>query len=304
MKYLVFSLCVLFGLLVSCDDDKNVLPTGSVAAAFTSGISGVDVSSRVSGSDWQQGDTIGIYMVLHGTSEAGLPGLSGGNHPYVAGQSGPSTSFYAVDHVLYYPLNASVNFIAYYPYNKVVSYAVNQHIYPVDITTQDPLSAIDLMYHRGTAEYAITSPSARLEFSHQLSRVTCIVTVGDDAGIDLSAATSAIIGVPSTASFNLADGAFSDVGDSFPRIRPVAVSALAGSVTFECVLIPHSGGDYPHRAFIFTVDGVDYLYAFPDTRLFEQGMAYTYEFELFAVSSTTRGVNNNAFGLKLKTIRE
>ena len=118
----------------SNDHEETVAPEGDgrVALQVVSGI-----ETRAYDKTWESGDAIGIYMLDGDAVEVE-------NRKYTTATTGESGTFTTdAATAIYFPVNGDPrDFAAYYPYRDI---AAGSSIYPVDVTTQTPQKAIDLM---------------------------------------------------------------------------------------------------------------------------------------------------------------
>ena len=297
MKYffIPFTL-LLFSMLVACEDTSSEeYLADSVPVSFTPVINDHfnlgTAATRASGTTWTAGDKVGIYMVAAGTGNPTLPGLAGNYQYQVAANK---TSLTEVSTPIYYPVNGSgVNFVAYYPYKSSFTTA---HTYPVNVTTQSPLSAIDLLYCARTSNntpYSRSNPNASLTFKHQL--VSLKVNVKGDTSKGITASHMAnpaftITGMPRQATFPLATGVLSagtDVGNITPVRNTGATGASTTNLFWEGILVPNSSGS---RSFVFSLGGTTYTY--PITQSFVAGNEYT-----FTLTLTPSGIIVNSINI-------
>ena len=135
--------------LTGCkSNDDNSEWLGSDGIMFTSYIEGL--TSRASGSAWDDGDKVGIFMT------AGADEFE--NRQYTASAAGALTP---AGSALKWPEGVeTADFLAYYPYTA----SLNGKIYAVDVTNQDDPKAIDLLY--SSAKGIATGSAVSLGFKH------------------------------------------------------------------------------------------------------------------------------------------
>ena len=271
---LIARLCFIVTLLSSCEETDRVLTGESrMPAVFTPLIEdevSAGTSTRVTGNTWEAGDQVGIYM-MKDKVDLKASNLAT-NVAYKTSVIGTNTSLVPAnaDETIYYPGDGSkVNFTAYYPYKSGTTTS-----YYINVATQNPQSAIDLLYCQNTTAYSQHNAAASLTFTHKLSKVIVNVTRGSSLGTtNISALTSAIKGTPNTGYLNLTNGVTTNVNTYVDAISFLKTASAADKVVFEAILIPHSTG-YANRAITFTLGSTTYTY--PTTQTFESGKKYTY----------------------------
>lgn len=231
-KHIIFSaLSVL--LLASCGSDEANNADNPVAVQLSAGIDTGNTSvTKVSGTSWEAGDQVGVFMVKHGTTDIAE---SAANRLY---QWTSGSTFAAnAGNTIYYPMdNSAVDFIGYYPY-KAGTTALGD--YAVDVSSQTNLSATDLLYAKSTAGYTkmqgLAGTKVALAFGHQLTSLVIKIEKGDGTtDADLAATTVKIEGMNTKTTFNLADGTLGTPSD-------ISDISLPGSGTSHNAIIVPAG---------------------------------------------------------------
>ncbi len=194
---------------------------------------------RATNDTWANGDEVGIYMKAAGTA---LGAASLTNRHFVTTTRGELTPANA-GQAISYPKEGKVDFVAYYPYTTAVSGTK----VAVDVSDQSSPTDIDLLYSNNATNKSSSSGTVSLGFAHQLSslvlNITADATVPSTTGLAVS-----LKGVPTSATFDLADGS-------------LAVSTATGNVplqvntagtTAEGILIP---GNVATAKLSFTLNG-------------------------------------------------
>lgn len=189
-------------------DDNSEWGNGDGNVKFTSYISGAQ--KRATGTNWNSGDRIGIFMTGHG---AGLASASATNRQYIADAAGNLTAADAEQAIAFPESGAAQDFVAYYPYQTVSGTTV-----AVNVTDQTSPAALDLLYADNAQN--ITSGTVNLGFDHQLAQVvlniTADATIPTTAGLSVQAAN-----VLTQGTFDLSDGTLT------------ATTSSTGTVTFN-----------------------------------------------------------------------
>ncbi len=294
--------------LVSCSKENTettiIDPTAPVAATFTSA-----AITRVTDSDWDTDDKIGITMVWHENTD-----LATGNYenvPYTVKEEGTSGTFSADDKVIYFPVDTStpVDFIAYYPYTADANVDDDKNI---EISVADQSYAhIDLVAAKAVSKTKASSTvtfSSTEAFSHQLSKLTMNIVAGDgiDALTDIKATikghyttakyniyTSAVVAVETAditaLTTSVIDAVAATEGDGTTEATP----ATPAKATIEAILIPTS--EITGSTIEFTVGGNTY-YLKTDAFVFTKGCEHTYTINLTRTGATISGATINGWG--------
>ncbi|HBX45083.1 fimbrillin family protein [Limibacterium fermenti] len=227
----IYFLFLLFPfLLLSCGNDGEDTERKCISVTVKAGIEGMKVKSsktRASGTNWVEGDLIGIYMSKNG--ELLTQNALATNVKYInVGED----AFIPADpeNPVVYPLDGSkVDFIAYYPYKETI----DNLIYPVDVSKQTDLAAIDLLYSGNAKMKDFTTPDVEINFSHRLCKIVLNFTT-NDAGHSLEGISASITGVNTQVGFSLADGKFSVPSGK----KNVAFNMASDGKTAEAILLP------------------------------------------------------------------
>lgn len=183
-KLLLLALAVV--AMVSCEDaEKSLLNSREVW--FTS-----EITTRASGTTWEKGDNIGVFMTKD-TYE-----LTGNALYFNANEDGAMADF-SSSSPIHYPKSGSVDFIAYYPYKSGTSLTS----YALDLTDQSDLDKIDLMVAIAK-DKAKSIDAINLQFEHKLSNISVSIKVGEGLdSADLVGASVQLIGTKAMANYNL-----------------------------------------------------------------------------------------------------
>ena len=249
--------------LTGCkSNDDNSEWLGSDGIMFTSYIEGL--TSRASGSAWDDGDKVGIFMT------AGADEFE--NRQYTASAAGALTP---AGSALKWPEGVeTADFLAYYPYTA----SLNGKIYAVDVTNQDDPKAIDLLY--SSAKGIATGSAVSLGFKHQLSQI--VITVGKDETIaSTSGLAITISGMNTKANFDLTDGSLTAT-DSKANI---AMNVNEEGTLAEAIILPTA--DLNGATMTFTLGSM--TFEWPITVQGGQGFEASTKYTYTATLSTVNG---------------
>lgn len=297
MKVNILSVTIVAAsiVMVSCNNDDTTVSNNDDIVRFTSGITATPGPRATIDADgnslWNTGDPVGIYMVDNGTTNV-VEGNA--NMKYTADQNGASTAFTAVGASIYYPLNeaTAVDFIAYHPYSE----AVSDFVYPIDLSTQTPQTAIDLMTakaDKGGEGY--TKADGRINtvvnfaFTHQLAKLVMKVT--KDATVPGTITSVSINGMNTRATFDLKGVSGISSPDTPLAITPCTITA---EEKYEAILLPVGTLGNAHTV-TFTTDRAEtYVWQMSkDIPQLETGKIYTYTVNVTKYSVTASGSINS-----------
>ena len=237
MKTRLFALAALGIALAACTNDNENLNGGPVAAQFTADIYEA-VSTRASGTTWDNGDRIGVTDIGNDTQY--------GNVPFIL----KNGKFEAEEKVIYIEDAETHTFRAYYPYNA----AGGTLAATTDATAQQNQPAIDFLFASG-ATGDKNSPvvsftdktdkgGADNSFHHRMSRITLTFEAGD--GVDFSQVKPeryTLDGLKLTGTFNTADGIAT--ADDGAQTGELTMELADGNLTSSVILFPQTAASLP-----------------------------------------------------------
>ncbi|GHT26776.1 hypothetical protein FACS189432_01850 [Bacteroidia bacterium] len=282
-KFLAMAAIAATVTMTSCsNDDEAVNNSDRVEVKFSTG-NIANVQTRAYDQTWENGDSIGIYMVKEtpGTlaAENILENAANIRYDPAAGGTGAvAFNAHSTTTTIYYPVSGNVKFIAYYPYRA----SLTDYKLPINLSNQSNQSAIDVLYAPAGTAYSKTSPNAALTFEHKLVKLVFNISNGLGVTSSLTNLTVAIGNQQTTGELNLVDGVIipSAAGTT-------AINALVsnGGATAEAIVLPgtHNG------TFTFTnAAGEAFTATIPDAT-FERGKKYTYTVTLTKATAVITG---------------
>lgn len=262
-------------LLAACSNDhEGAAPDGDgrVALQVTSGI---HMQTRAYNDTWESGDAIGIYMLNGETAETE-------NCKYTTEKTGTSGTFKAdAANTIYFPINGDTrDFTAYYPHRETIA----NGIYPVDVTTQDPQKAVDLMGAAKVTEKNKNNADVAFEFAHKLVKLA--MTIKPDGtsltAEDMKNLKVEITNQPVKGTYDVVKGG--DVTITAPETPDKAVDiellTNADGTAAEGIVLPNTSTEGMYLR--FTLKGIDtpFTWEIHSAKLsleYKAGMKYTYK---------------------------
>lgn len=221
---------VLMLSILSCSEsdpvEEGVRKEVKVTATFK-GLSS-SVTSRASDNAWEEGDAIGLFMKGANTNLT-TDALS---HNVKFTTTGSTAFANSSDSKVYFPFDKSnVDFISYYPYKD----NLNGLTYPVEVSDQSSLRAIDLMYSNNVNNVNYVGENIQLVFEHQLTKVVLNINQNNSDG-NLDGLKATISNVSKDGSFSLVDGTLISTG----QLGDISFNVNDTYTTAEAILLPDS----------------------------------------------------------------
>lgn len=247
MNRYLFILPLIGFILLACEGETIDPVRASKSIRLTAEIEGV--KTRLSGSTWEKGDVIGVYMIKSGFPLSQSALVNNANYVYdELGIFQPKNESNAI----YLPFNGeNVDFIGYYPYRKDIT----NFIYPIDLTVQSNQAALDFMYSSNVTARNMTNPNVRMTFSHRLSKI--VLQIAHYRNMDLSNLSVILTKVPTKATFNLVDGSLTTAAGT----EDIALSINSDGTLAEAIVLP--GTDLSDSQLWFVIGENEQVYQSP-----------------------------------------
>lgn len=271
MKKIFLTSAVALALLSSCNNDYDGQDIAGTKLAVSASIDQVNTRLSDSGSEWTEGDAIGVSDNLSN------PNL---NIKYVAGSAmGDFTSTTGI----YILGNEEVTYTAYYPYagNEGASAGELQFKIVDESGKYAGHNVVDFMYATGTATRS--NPKVAFVFKHQMSKVSLNITDSN------APATKAETPVSYTLQGVIIDGTFNTgTGEITPGSTKgnVKVDAVLG--TASSIILPPVAAGNAAEPIQLVIEVGDKIYAGSLTPALDASQEYKYSVDL---SKTESGEN-------------
>ncbi len=231
---------LMMGLLLLGCEGEDFNPSGEKTAIRLSAVI-EGMRTRLTGSTWEKGDAIGVYMTLHNASLSSSSPEQ--NVKYIYNEENAVFEPKDEKGTIFFPFTgAAVDFIGYYPYREEI---IDFNL-PIDLTLQTKQSAIDLMYADNVTNVNEEDGNITMNFSHKLSKI--VIEVDHYRGIELEDLSVIITNVLTTGTFDLKEGSLT----VDPATNDVACCVNKDCSVAEAILMP--GTDLSESNLWFVLD--------------------------------------------------
>lgn len=232
-----------------------------------------DTETRKSENDWESGDAIGVFAFKKGEIK-GLTSVDEAilNRKFITSGDGSFSVESGSTEVSTPDKDNIKDFIAYYPY-KESKLIEEQFTYPIDLSDQSNLDAIDLLYSDNLINYD-GSEFPVLRFNHYLSRLTLKI---EGVGEDLTGATVKILGIQVQGELNLISKALI-VDPKKSTITP-NYSISNGQIDLKLLVLP-TGETQSFQVEITSKNGKSYKWRVKEDWNWLPGETYKYVIQL------------------------
>ncbi|MFR9566852.1 MAG: fimbrillin family protein [Rikenellaceae bacterium] len=248
------------------------------------------ISTRASGTTWEENDAIGVFMSTTGTETA--VGAHNTKYTTLSTSSTAEFSVHSDFTDLYYPQSGNVDIVAHYPYSESAALTT----YSVDVSDQSDLTAIDFMSAKMVG-VAKSKTALALTFYHLLSQLKVTLTPAEDGGLtaaELASATIKVSGIQVAATATVDYDTTNEV--------PTATYSLSGDATALSLTASSSEATFivvPQTAdvtFTITVAGYGDFYATASGATFTSGDEHAYTISVSRTAVKIEGATINPWG--------
>jgi len=273
MKRHFFSSTLMAALFMatftSCDTAvlTEEYPAGTIAINLNADIK--PSSTYAVNGQWETSDEVGFFMKRTGQPLTGFGAVysnADNVRMSIAGQRLTSSP------PVMYPTSGNVDFVAYYPYSSISQ----GYTIPVNIAGQDSVMPVEILYSSNITGQAPTESPVTLNFNYSLAKIELTVAGGVNSGLDaadFSALTVTVEDIYTQATFQLADGTFTNYREKQP-VMLHKKNVNATSASFEAVVLPTN----EELTFLFDLDGAVYRHKM--TVNYAADTLYRYNFSL------------------------
>ncbi|MDR1938222.1 MAG: fimbrillin family protein [Tannerellaceae bacterium] len=245
-KRLFLSVAATAMIFAGCSKEIKTDNAGDkVALQVSSNLTGVE--TRVSGTNWEANDAIGIFRL-----EAGTTTVLDANKQYETANGGTPGTFAPASpgETIYFPmaLTPKSDFIAYYPYKP----AQTNLTYVIDVSNQNNQQSIDLLTADKVTGKDRAAPAVSFIFKHRLAKIEMKISAGGGlTGTNLEGLTVTLDNQETTANFDLGDNTLLSTGAS----GEITLKTDADGRSAEAIILPQ--GTVSGRKLTFTLTSGD-----------------------------------------------
>lgn len=271
-------MCWILLLLNACEKEQKVDTNESINNQGVT-FEGIISKTRVTENTWDKGDAIGIFAIkAEGTiPEDIVNDIS--NIKFITNNA--DGKFTAESTKIYFP-ETEVDFIAYYPYQE----GIKNGIYEIDITNEDTLGDIDLLYSDNAKSLSGSHKDVNLSFCHMLSMVTLEIITEEEIP-SIEEMTIDIKDVTTKATFNLSNKDIINKEQFTNKITPkVILEKTKGTAKATAIMIP--GQEMSNTTIVFTI-GKNVIEWKPKNNILESNNWYNYKIKLSHTEATEIG---------------
>ena len=274
LKKLYFlSLIILVAFSACNKEDDQLHKQESLPVSFSSSI---EAQTRVIGTNWENGDKIGVFAIENGATLQDETIVE--NYNNLSFSTFGNGDFSHDSQAIYYPEDGSaIDFIAYYPYSSNLT----SYNYPINIANQ-----VDLLYSNNLKNADKNNTSSNLEFNRVLSKL--IITVEPKGNGSLKGLTVEINGVKTEATFSLANGKLT-IDESSAGNLSLTPTGTEIKKEVNALLLPTSEDN--SIKVVFKVDNID-IYKWTVPHALEGGNRYSYKIRLGDITSEVTPATN------------
>ena len=253
----IISIITLVGCTTS--DNENDPNGNRTELSITAGIA----TTRSAYSQWKNSDNIGLILFDHATTNI-YDGKT--NFRYITTEGSSIFNADGEANKAYLPSGGKqADLVAYYPYSDQVSLS-NLNI-PVNVSSQNNLSAIDLMASEKVNGLSASNNTAAVTFSHKLCKLIFkVLKDSTSSDIDLSGSTVVLKGTKVNATWNLTTSTLTQDGNA----SDISLPMNADGTEATAIVLPTAAGSGVSFT-LTTKDGHSYTTSLNSTFALEAG---------------------------------
>ncbi len=266
-KRLLFILTVTLFFLSSCRKDFGWVPENQKKSIlFSSQISG-QVLTRMSGTQWDDNDSISIFMYHGDALNQNTVLFEGFNRQFVTNSSGNFSPKSATD-AMNFPTDKKVSFTAFYPYKNSLDFHRD-----LDISNQEDQDQIDYLLGKSANSFGFQQGPVQLKFERIMAKIQVRIKAKSKQSI-----TAKLSPLLTGARFQI-DQAQLDLQKTFKDVSGKVISSAEETV-IEWVVFPGKLEGQSRMVFR-DISGETYTWEIGKLGIeYEQGNRYSYEINL------------------------
>ena len=268
MKKTILNLLLFLACMSSCSKNDSFEKTEELSNPVT--VSFMTNISRVTGSSWEDNDSVGISAT--GTD------VTYTNVKYLSDASGKFTVSEGVQPICFKNTNP-MSFTAYYPYSDNNG--------TVSVNTLENNSDCNFIWAKADNVQYSETPTVNLQFDHSMAELRIVVSAQDGASLE-SFKNMTVSGLKHDGNFTTADGKAAVLADAQPKDWDILLTEANGKLEFKGYVLPQAISDLSIR-----VNSASHNIIF-DNNSFEEGLYYT--INVTVNSDNTVNVKTTIFG--------
>ena len=268
MKKTILNLLLFLACMSSCSKNDSFEKTEELSNPVT--VSFMTNISRVTGSSWENNDSVGISAT--GTD------VTYTNVKYLSDASGKFTVSEGVQPICFKNTNP-MSFTAYYPYSDNNG--------TVSVNTLENNSDCNFIWAKADNVQYSETPTVNLQFDHSMAELRIVVSAQDGASLE-SFKNMTVSGLKHDGNFTTADGKAAVLADAQVKDWNISLIEANGKLEFKGYVLPQAISDLSIR-----VNSASHNITF-DNNSFEAGLYYT--INVTVNSDNTVNVETTIFG--------
>lgn len=268
MKKTILNLLLFLACMSSCSKNDSFEKTEELSNPVT--VSFMTNISRVTGSSWENNDSVGISAT--GTD------VTYTNVKYLSDASGEFTVSEGVQPI-YFKNKNPMSFTAYYPYSDNNG--------TVSVNTLENNSDCNFIWAKADNVQYSETPTVNLQFDHSMAELRIVVSAQDGASLE-SFKNMTVSGLKHDGNFTTADGKAAALADAQAKDWDISLTEVNGKLEFKGYVLPQAISDLSIR-----VNSASHNIIF-DNNSFEEGLYYT--INVTVNSDNTVKVETTIFG--------
>lgn len=268
MKKTILNLLLFLACMSSCSKNDSFEKTEELSNPVT--VSFMTNISRVTGSSWENNDSVGISAT--GTD------VMYTNVKYLSDASGTFAVSDGVQPICFKNTNP-MSFTAYYPYSDNNG--------TVSVNTLENNSDCNFIWAKADNVQYSETPTVNLQFDHSMAELRIVVSAQDGASLE-SFKNMTVSGLKHDGNFTTADGKAAVLADAQVKDWDISLTEANGKLEFKGYVLPQAISDLSIR-----VNSASHNIIF-DNNSFEEGLYYT--INVTVNSDNTVNVETTIFG--------
>lgn len=250
MKKLFFFAAAAAALISCQDKNLDIDPKPSEDEKLPINLS-LEVATKVTDTQFENGDAVGIYVVSYNGATAGT--LENGGNLYDNVKFTYNGSWISAESMYWKDKSTKADFYCYHPYGAPANVNAYSFVTSADQSSENDYKASDFLWGK-TAGVTPTAEVVQVGTKHILSKVVIDVKYGDGFTAESFAASTIKVGIRSVktgATINLSNGEVTAAGVA------AEVTPFKDGNLYRAIVVPQTVAN-SSSLIVVTVDGVEY----------------------------------------------